>query len=148
MGRISQLYLPGNHYDIGTAAKIYARQCSSTVRTLLEAYDGDMTQIIQTAEKAKLNRKQRDALNEYQVKKEDDYEQSLWDAEAARNSAAILEKVKSVGTVKELRKWKSGEDARKAEECREHWTQLGIDAWRPSDDDLPFDSNRRTENDG
>lgn len=90
MERISQLYLPGNYYDIGTAAKIYARQCSSTVRTLIEA-DGDITKIIQTAEKAKLNKKQREALREYKDKQEDQHEQSLWDEAASENSKRILE---------------------------------------------------------
>lgn len=91
MGRIAQLYLPGNHYNIGTAAKIYARQCSSTVRTLLEAYGGDVTDILATAEKARLNKRQREALREFRVQKENDYEQSLWDQAASSNSQKILE---------------------------------------------------------
>lgn len=40
VGKIKQLYLPGNEYNIAAASRIYARQCSSTVRTLLEAAEG------------------------------------------------------------------------------------------------------------
>lgn len=136
MGRISQLYLPGNYYDIGTAAKIYARQCSSTVRTLIEA-DGDITKIIQTAEKAKLNKKQREALREYKDKREDfEIEQHLWDEEAARNSAAILQTLnKKAVSMDDLQKWKQGEDERKYQERLEHWQALSM-------------MERGTENDG
>lgn len=132
------MYLPGNHYDIGTAAKIYARQCSSTVRTLLEANNGDFSAIIQTAEKARLNKKQREALRELRVKRDDDYEQSLWDEEASRRSAAILETLnekKKAVSLDNLRKWKQGEDERKYQERLKNWQAISY-------------MERGTENDG
>lgn len=134
------MYLPGNHYDIGTAAKIYARQCSSTVRTLLEANSGDFSVIIQTAEKAKLNKKQREALREFQIKKDDDYEQSLWDEEAKRRTKNIIECLNAKKTPLQ-RLWESktveDEEKYKAKEKQrqENWHSLSY-------------LERGTENDG
>lgn len=120
VGRISQLYLPGNHYDIGTAAKIYARQCSSTVRTLLEAHDGDVTEIIRTAEKAKLNKKQREALRELQMQREDDEEQRLWDEEASRNAQNVKEILAARSmNLDKVAEWKAGEDETQVDELEQ-----------------------------
>lgn len=83
------MYLPGNEYDIHTAQQIYSRQCSSTVRTLLEAHGGDVTEIIRTAENAKLNKKQREALEEWNKQK--DSQEEIENQLAYKGTAAILE---------------------------------------------------------
>lgn len=146
------MYLPGNEYDIGTATKIYTRQCSSTVRTLLEAHGGDLTEIVKTAENAKLNKKQREALRELQVQRENDEEQRLWDEAASKNSRKILEaiggKVFEKGTVSHVERmamlktelWE--EKAKKRKEYCDYW---GIpdpeeeEMKRCAAEDLPFD---------
>lgn len=122
VGRIGQLYLPGDDYTLHKAAKIYSRQCSSTVRTLLEAADGDMTEIIKVAESARLNKKQRDLLADLE-------RQKTVDEKASENAAAILE---AIGEKKQLSRndrlimWQAGEDVRKLNERRENWQALGI----------------------
>lgn len=129
VGKIKQLYLPGNEYDIPAASKIYARQCSSTARLLMEAADGDVTELIKMAEGAKLNKKQREALRKHEKQKEDDQEQALWDDAAASNTAAILQILKEP-TLNKLQIWKARENERKEnerkekeriEQVREHW---------------------------
>lgn len=145
VGRISQLYLPGNHYDIGTAAKIYARQCSSTVRTLLEAHDGDVTEIIKTAENARLNKKQREALHEFKVQRDNEEEQRLWDEEANDRAIKELMAARSLGSLDRMQLWQAGEDDRKYRERASHWA-MGTVGSKPyqglepsmADQDLPF----------
>lgn len=108
VGRIEQLYLPGNEYNISTASKIYSRQCSSTVRTLLEAADGDVTEILKTAENAKLNKKQREALAEWNRRKAVQDEADRIENELAyKGTAAILE-------ILEYHQKKSDSELRKA----------------------------------
>lgn len=80
--KIKQLYLPGNDYDISNISRVYARQCASTVRTLIQAADGDLTEIIDTALTAPLNRRQREALAKMDGGNLDD--------NTARNTSAIL----------------------------------------------------------
>ncbi|CAB1247954.1 putative Rol_Rep_N domain-containing protein [Ruminococcaceae bacterium BL-6] len=64
--KIPQLYLPGNDYDISSISRVYARQCASTVHTLIEAAEGDITQIIDVASFTPLNRRQREALSRWE----------------------------------------------------------------------------------
>ena len=85
--KIKQLYLPGNDYDITNISHVYARQCASTVRTLIEAAEGDITEIIDTALAAKLNRRQRDALAKLEVSRNAD-------EIAAINTKKILEAIR------------------------------------------------------
>lgn len=84
--KIPQFYLPGNDYDISNISRVYARQYASTVRTLIEAAEGDVTEIIDTALSAKLNRRQREALAKMEVARN-------VDDVAARNTAGILEAI-------------------------------------------------------
>lgn len=84
--KISQLYLPGNDYDISNISRVYARQCASTVRTLIEAAEGNVTEIIDTALAAKLNHRQREALARMEVARN-------VDEITARNTARILESI-------------------------------------------------------
>ena len=137
------MYLPGNEYDIGTATKIYARQCSSTVRTLLEAADGDVTEIIKTAENAKLNKKQREALDKWNKQKSEE-------EKASENSAAILEAIGQKPKLSRLARdcmMLVERDERKAklkEEYMQHWGMTGPDFddyWNEKNmenKDLPF----------
>jgi hypothetical protein len=122
VGRIKQLYLPGNEYDITTASKIFSKQCSSTVRTLLEAADGDVTDIIKTAESAPLNKKQREALAKWNKQKSDD-------EKAAENTAEIMKSIAAQGEFSRhnrLLLWKIDDDYRKQVEREGHWKALGI----------------------
>ena len=82
--KIPQLYLPGNDYDISNISRVYARQCASTVRALIQAAEGDLTEIIDTALAARLNRRQQDALARMEVVRNDA------DEITARNTAGIL----------------------------------------------------------
>lgn len=132
VGKIKQLYLPGNEYDIPAASRIYARQCSSTAKLIMEAADGDVTELIKMAEGAKLNKKQREALQKYQSEKEkqiaDEEEQSLWDEAASQHGAAILQHIQPFSRPDRIMYWKLGENIRKQEERRKHWKLYNWDA--------------------
>ena len=67
---LSQLYLPGIEYSVEAAKAFLQRECSSTMRTVYEAADGDLTEIISFIKSAKLNLKQQRALAVYRVIKE------------------------------------------------------------------------------
>lgn len=121
VGKIGQLYLPGNEYDIGTATHIYSKQMSSTVRTIMEASGGDLTGIIETAKKAPLNKKQREALEVWNRQKSEN-------EKASENGAAILEKIgeSKLTRTQRLMLWKADDDLRKQKERRSHWAPLGV----------------------
>ncbi len=74
--RIKQLYLPGNEYTIGNVTHFYNKGCASTVRTLLEASDGDISSMIETAENTPLNKRQKEALQKYKKTKLSDSEKA------------------------------------------------------------------------
>lgn len=135
--RMKQLYLPGDEYDISRISHFYNKGCASTVRALLEAYNGDVSALLKTAESTPMNKRQREAVDKYKRKKEDfEIEQRLWDEEAARGSAAILQTLnKKAVSMDDLQKWKQGEDERKYQERLEHWQALSM-------------MERGTENDG
>lgn len=79
--RIKQLYLPAEAYDLGKVTHVYKHQCASTVRTLMEANGGDVTELLNTAMETKLNKKQKDLLSDISVKqKADEAEQAKRDA--------------------------------------------------------------------
>lgn len=84
--KIPQLYLPGLDYDIANISRNYRIQGASTVRALIEAAEGDISEIIDTAMNAKLNRRQQEALARLvAVRSADEI--------AAANSARILEMI-------------------------------------------------------
>ena len=88
--KIKQLYLPGNRYDVGKALEIFNRQCSSTARLLVEAFGG-VDELLASTFDAKLNKKQKDALQAYKIQRRNAEEQALWDEAASENSQKILE---------------------------------------------------------
>lgn len=127
--KMRQLYLPGASYGMSNINHFYNKGCASTVRSLLEAYNGDVSELIKTAENTPMNKRQKEAVDKYKRKQEDfEIEQHLWDEEAARSSAAILDKLdeKSV-SMDDLRKWKQGEDERKYEERLKNWKSLSYE---------------------
>jgi len=68
VARIGQLYLPADAYDLGKVTHVYNKQCASTVRTLIEASGGDITELINTAMETKLNKRQKDVLSDLKTK--------------------------------------------------------------------------------
>ena len=62
---MSQLYIPGASYGLSNISKYYVRGCASTVRTILEANGGDLSEILDPAKNTKLNSRQKLALERY-----------------------------------------------------------------------------------
>lgn len=62
---MSQLYIPGASYGLSNVSKFYVRGCASTVRTLLEANGGDITELLTTAANTPMNKRQKMALERY-----------------------------------------------------------------------------------
>lgn len=60
---ISQLYLPGEEYDIGSLSRFLRIECASSIKTFLRVNDGDVTELMQMVQTAKLNRRQRELLD-------------------------------------------------------------------------------------
>lgn len=67
---LSQLYLPGIDYSVESAKAFLERECASTMRTVYEASDCDITVLINYIKKAKLNLKQQRALSVHRLLKE------------------------------------------------------------------------------
>lgn len=106
--RMKQLYLPGDEYDLSRITHFYSKGCASTVRTLIEAAGGDVTELIKTAENTPMNKRQREALDKYNRKNRAQDEADRIESELAyKGTAAILE-------ILEYHQKKSDSELRKA----------------------------------
>lgn len=61
---LKQLYLQGKKYDINNIDNYVKTYCSSNLKALVMAYDGDLSKIIEYIENAKLNSRQKMAISE------------------------------------------------------------------------------------
>lgn len=68
VGKIKQIYLPGIPYNAGTLHRYIEKQTSSSLRAFVALNDGDITQLIEIIEKAKLNFKQKQMLEAERLK--------------------------------------------------------------------------------
>lgn len=73
MQKISQLYLPGNDYDLSSLSKFVNRQCASSIKTLLHINGGDVGELLDMVDSAEFNRKQLDLLNTYDTETQPEY---------------------------------------------------------------------------
>ncbi len=142
VGKIAQLYLPADDYDLPALFRFLNHQCGSSMRTYLEAHGGDVTGLVAMASGAKLNKKQLELLDNLR-KDESDENCKLIDASAA----PALQRTESLAL------YKASEESRKYEERYKHWVPLGcsLDAVKVYEEskgklmsdiaaeDLPFD---------
>lgn len=150
--KMRQLYLPGASYGMSNISRFYNKGCASTVRALLEASGGDVTELMKTAEHTPLNKRQREAVEKYkrkieeiQIQQESNEEQRLWDDEANDRAIKELMAARSLGSLDRMRLWQAGEDDRKYRERASHWA-MGTVGSKPyqglepsmADQDLPF----------
>lgn len=64
VGQIPQLYLPGEVYDLPALSKFLSKQCGSSLKTYIKANGGDWSELWQMVEGAKLNRRQKELLDD------------------------------------------------------------------------------------
>lgn len=62
VAKISQLYLPGNEYNVQTLTRFLSHECASSVETYLRLNHGDVTDLLKLCQTDNLNKKQRDLL--------------------------------------------------------------------------------------
>ena len=61
--KCKQLYLDGGHFDMWTVQHFLERQAASSLKLWLQANHGDMSDIVDMIEGAKLNKRQQDLLD-------------------------------------------------------------------------------------
>lgn len=61
---LPQLYIDGGHYDLNDVEYFIRRQTSSSLKLWLEAHNGDMTDLMDIIEHARLNKRQSMLLSE------------------------------------------------------------------------------------
>lgn len=64
---LKQLYLQGKKYDLLSIETYVEKYCSSSLKSLLIAYDGDLSKIMDFMDKAELNKRQKMALSDIGV---------------------------------------------------------------------------------
>jgi hypothetical protein len=114
--KIGQLYLPADNYDLPSLSRFLSYQCSSSMRAYIEANEGDVTELLEMAKKAKLNKKQSDLLDDLRKQRERD----------EKLAAIVGPEPRRLTATESLALAKARIDQRKYEERFEHWKPLGI----------------------
>lgn len=77
VGKIKQLHLPGIEYNAGTLHRYIEKYTSSSLRAFVALKDGDITQLLEIIENAKLNFKQKQLLEAERLKEQIEYPEVL-----------------------------------------------------------------------